>query len=111
VLHTEDAAVVRFTGSNVMLDEVRIHGLRQSLMELADGLGGRPLLLDLANVTFVACTTLGVLVTLYKRLRDQGSNLVLCNVRPAIAEVFAVTRLNELFEVRDAEPSDLVAVG
>jgi anti-sigma B factor antagonist len=111
VRHGEDATVVRFPGANLMLDEPRIQGLRQPLMELADDPGERPLVLDFANVTLVSGAALGLLVTLYKRLRDQGSSLALCNVRPTIAEVFAVTRLNELFDVRDAEPSDLVAVG
>jgi anti-sigma B factor antagonist len=111
VRHTEDAAVVSFAGAGLTLDDVRVHGLRQQLMDVADGLAGQHLVLDLANVTFLACTTLGLLVTLHQKLKDQGACLVLCHVRPSIAEVFAVTRLNELFEIRDAEPRDLVAVG
>jgi anti-anti-sigma factor len=111
VRHGEDATVVHFAGASLTLDEPRIQGFRQPLMELAAGLGERPLVLDFANVTLVSGAALGVLVTLHKRLRDQGSTLALRNVRPPVAEVFAVTRLNELFEVRDAEPTDLVAVG
>jgi anti-anti-sigma regulatory factor len=39
-------------------------------------------------------------VSLQKRVREQGHSLVLCNLHPLVQEVFRITRLTQLFEIR-----------
>lgn len=66
---------------------------------------GRHLLLDLAGVECVTAGGLGELVALHNRLRDSGGRLVLVNVGERAFEVFAVTGLTGLLDVRPNEPS------
>jgi anti-anti-sigma factor len=60
------------------------------------------LVLDLAGVEYLTAAALGRLVVLHLRARAEGTRLVLANVSPLPHEVFAVTRLDALFEVRRA---------
>ncbi len=41
------------------------------------------------------------LLTLRRKLQEEGGRLVLCNLEPGIAEVLRVTRLDKLLEVRE----------
>jgi anti-anti-sigma factor len=59
-------------------------------------------LLDLSGVCMPTAGGLGALVGLHKQVRDHGGRLVLLNVQPWAYEVFAVTRLTELMDVRAA---------
>lgn len=58
------------------------------------------LVLDLGEVTELTADGLGQLVSLHKRLRASGGQLVLCNVGERAYEVFEVTRLIDLLDVR-----------
>jgi anti-anti-sigma factor len=60
------------------------------------------LLLDLSEVRLPSAGGLGALVGLHKKLRQRGGRLVLLNVQPWTYEVFALTRLTEVLDVRVA---------
>src|SRR4051812_41831819 len=61
---------------------------------------GPTLVLDLGAVAAPTAGGLGQLVGLHRRLRAGGGRLVLCNVGARAYEVFEVTRLTELLDVR-----------
>ncbi|HEX5271591.1 MAG TPA: STAS domain-containing protein [Gemmataceae bacterium] len=63
---------------------------------------GPGLHLDLSGVRIPTAGGLGGLVRLHRDLRARGGRLVLLNVRPWAFEVFAATRLTEVFDVRAA---------
>jgi anti-anti-sigma factor len=58
------------------------------------------LLLDFAEVTFLNAAALGRLVALHGLLRDLGARLVLVNLSPYLRDVFEVTRLDLVLEIR-----------
>jgi anti-anti-sigma regulatory factor len=60
----------------------------------------RTLALDLSGVKVPTAGGLGQLVALNNRLLALGRRLVLCNVGPGAFEVFELTRLTELLDVR-----------
>jgi anti-anti-sigma regulatory factor len=64
------------------------------------GQGGRALVLDLTGARVPTAGVLGQLVALNNRLRASGGRLVLCNVPPGAFEVFELTNLTELLDVR-----------
>ncbi|MCH5376173.1 MAG: STAS domain-containing protein [Planctomycetes bacterium] len=41
------------------------------------------------------------LIMLDKKVKQHAGQLKLCNLRPEIQEVFVITRLNQLFEIKD----------
>jgi anti-anti-sigma factor len=67
-----------------------------------DAPAGARLHLDLSDVNIPTAGGLGGLVRLHRDLRARGGRLVLVNVRPWAFEVFSVTRLTEVLEVRAA---------
>jgi anti-sigma B factor antagonist len=97
VVATEGAAAVRVLPR--ALDEVTARAVGGQLVDVADGLRGGVLYLDLGSVTYLTSTMLAVLLELQKKLRAAGGRLRLHNFTPTALEVFQVTRLNQVFEV------------
>ena len=60
------------------------------------------LTLDFAAVDYVRSEDLGALIALHKRVEVNGGRLTLLNVRPLVSGVLSVTRLDTLFDVRQA---------
>jgi anti-anti-sigma factor len=58
------------------------------------------LALDLVAVEFLSSTALTRFIRLDRELKGRGGRLTLVNVRPAVRQVFAVTRLDRLLDVR-----------
>jgi anti-anti-sigma factor len=69
---------------------------------LVDALAGSRLNLDLSTVRIPTAGGLGGLLRLHNAVRARGGRLVLLNVQPWAFEVFAVTRLTEVLDVRAA---------
>ena len=59
-----------------------------------------PLVLDLSDAGVPTAAGLGELITLHKRVRASGGQLVLSNVGERAYEVFKLTRLTDLLDVR-----------
>ena len=57
------------------------------------------MVLDFSCVSHMSSSALGMLITLHKRIRERNGQLRLCNIQPAIVEIFAITRLNEIFQI------------
>jgi anti-sigma B factor antagonist len=100
---TSEGTIVRLLGTDIHLDEQRTENFRQRLFDLLDHSAPPQLLLDFRNVRFLSSTTLGVLVSLYKRLQAKGGRLVVANLNPEVYEVFQITRLERVFEVRKVD--------
>ena len=91
-----------------ILDDLVIQQLGEELFRLATSRDCDNLLLNFSGVAFLSSSALGKLITLDKKVRARGGTLRLCNIRPEIYEVFAITKLNRLFDIKDDE-SDALA--
>jgi anti-sigma B factor antagonist len=69
----------------------------------------KKIILNFANVEFLSSAALGKLIGLEKRIKQNAAELILTNIRPEIYEVFAITKLTKLFEIKDDE-ADALAV-
>jgi anti-sigma B factor antagonist len=90
-----DAFVVTLTG------EVDLHtapALEQAL-EGVLGLGGTSVALDLADVSFVDSTTLGVLMHYHERFRERGGELVVVTDDRRVLRTFEVTGFDHVFAI------------
>jgi anti-sigma B factor antagonist len=103
-----DVTVVRFADCRV-LDEASAHLIGQELFDLVEKDGHRKILLNLAEVNFLASTALGKLVVLHKKLRVAGGEVKLCSLQEPIRDVFAITKLDTVFDIREDEPAGLLA--
>ena len=103
-----DVTVVRFVDKTV-LDESSIHELGQELFGLVDAQNGRKMLLNFSNVEFISSATLGKLIVLDRKVKTLNGRLRMCQIRPEILEVFRITKLDKLFDIRDGESEALAA--
>ena len=103
-----EVTVVRFVDRKI-LDEANIQELGQELFRLVEDEHRKNLLLNFSTVEFLSSAALGKLITLDKKVKAHGGKLKLCNIRREIYEVFAITRLNKLFDIRDEEADALAA--
>src|SRR5437773_2225638 len=88
------------------LCEANIQAVGEELFRVAELTARRRLQLDLGEVGFLTSTALGKFITLHKRMRAGGGQLVLANVTGPVWDLFAVTRLDQILDVRRAEPDD-----
>jgi len=103
-----EVSVVHFRDQKI-IEDLGIQELGQELFQLVDVEDRKKLLLNFATVDFLSSAALGKLITLDKKVKARGGVLKLCSIRPEIYEVFAITRLNRLFDIKDDEADALAA--
>ncbi len=84
---------------------------KQQLLEVI-GQGGKQVVVDFSNTTFIDSTTLGVLVGGVKRLRTNDGQLSLVCSDRNITKIFEITGLDRVFTIystRDEAVSKLKA--
>jgi anti-sigma B factor antagonist len=101
-------SVVTFVDSKI-IDEAEIQELGQELYDLVERDQRQKILLNFTNVEFLSSAALGKLIGFDKRVKQHGAELILSNIRPEIYEVFAITKLTRLFQIKDDE-ADALAV-
>jgi anti-sigma B factor antagonist len=95
-----DGTVVRIVDGKVFVDEETTHRIHDQLLALAEEPDTQSLVLDFSNVDFLTSAALGTLVQLHKKLAEAGRQLKIRNLRPQIYEVFTVTRLDLLLDLK-----------
>lgn len=91
-----DALRVRAAGE---LDVYWAPGFRDALLRLIEGRDGACMCVDLADVTLVDSTGLGVLIGAQRRLRERGGQLVLENLPAPTLKALEVSGLLPHFNV------------
>jgi anti-sigma B factor antagonist len=92
--------VVGFVDRNI-LDEPSIQQIGQEIGALIDSSPSPKLLLDFERVEHLSSAALGTLITVNNRVREKDGQLRLSNIDKQIYEVFAITKLNKLFQIHD----------
>jgi anti-anti-sigma factor len=103
-----DVTVVRFRDHKIV-EDVNIQELGQEMFRLVEKDGRHKLLLNFSTVEFLSSAALGKLITLDKRVKAHGGLLKLSNIRAEIYEVFTITKLNRLFDIKEDEADALAA--
>jgi anti-sigma B factor antagonist len=103
-----DVTIVRFRDRKI-IEDISIQELGQELYQLIDQQNRDKLLLNFSTVEFLSSSALGKLITLEKKMKSAGGDLKLSNIKPEIFEVFKITKLNRLFDIRDDEADALAA--
>ena len=90
-----DAYVISLAGE---VDLYTAPEFKQQLLEVI-GQGGKQVVVDFSNTTFIDSTTLGVLVGGVKRLRtNEGQLSLVCSDRN-ITKIFEITGLDRVFTI------------
>lgn len=95
-----DVTIARFVDKKI-LDETNIQIIGNQLFGLVEEDGRKRIVLDFSNVEYLSSAALGKLITLDKKVKAAGGKLRLCSIRPDIYEVFAITKLNQVFDIKE----------
>jgi anti-anti-sigma factor len=93
-----------------LLDEIEIQNVGRELFEAIDQADQKHLVLDLSRVELITSEGLGKLIGAQKRIAAKGGKMKLCGVCANIHHVFAVTKLDSLFEVEDTVDTAIAAL-
>lgn len=75
------------------------------LARLADG--EKEFVIDFGDADYIDSSGLGVLVSLSKHIRDQNGRLKLAGLNEDLARLFALTKLDSLFDIAEDRASAL----
>lgn len=106
VSETAGVSVVKFVDRRI-LDASNIEELGDELFALVEEDQRKHLLLNFTGVEFLSSAALNKLIILDKKVKSRGGKLVLSDLRQEIKEVFAITRLDQLFTISDSEQQAL----
>lgn len=108
VSESANISVVRFTDQKI-IDPEAIQELGQELFDLVEKDDRKKLVLNFSNVEFLSSAALGKLITFEKKAKRHDAVLILSNISPEIYQVFSITNLDKLFQIKDSE-ADALAV-
>lgn len=69
----------------------------------------KAMVVDLATVTFIDSSGLGVLLFALKRLNQKGGELKICNVTKPVRVLFELVRLHQIMEVYNSREEALAS--
>ena len=104
-----DITIAKFVDKKI-LDENNIQLIGNQLFGLVEEDGRKKIVLDFTSVEYLSSAALGKLITMDKKVKAVGGQLRLCSIRPDIYEVFAITRLNKLFDIRADQEAALAGL-
>ena len=96
----------------VTVDGQLIVGNRQEIKQkVLDALeaGERKFLIDFTKTGYIDSSGLGVLVSLSKKIRDEGGDLRLAGLNEDLKTLFELTKLDTLFAISDSSSEALAA--
>ena len=89
----------------IEVDGQLIVGNRQELKQrVLDALeaGDRKFLIDFTRTGYIDSSGLGALVSISKKVREQGGELRLCGLNEDLRSLFELTKLDTLFTITDS---------
>jgi anti-sigma B factor antagonist len=106
VTEVGEVTIVRFRDRKIV-EDINIQEWGSEMLRLVDTEKREKLLLNFSSVDFLSSAALGKLITLDKKVKAHGGVLKLSNIRPEIYEVFTITKLNRLFDIKTDEADAL----
>ncbi|HYG73771.1 MAG TPA: STAS domain-containing protein [Planctomycetota bacterium] len=99
-VHADNIAVVSILESRI-LDENNINEIGRQLMDLVVKRYMIKMVIDLGEVKYLSSAVLRQFIALYKAIKAEKGDLKLCRVNPEVREVFKITQLDKMIEIKD----------
>ena len=80
---------------------------RAKIQEVIEANG--KVLLDFSNITDISSKGLGALISLLEQVKQKDGALRLFNMKKKVSELFAITKLDAIFEIFEGEEGALAA--
>lgn len=108
VVDNNGITIVRFVDKKIV-DSASIEQLGEELNGLVLHEGKSVILLNFEGVEFMSSAALNKLISLNSKVKSVQGRLKLCNLRAEIKEVFTITRLDRVFDIRKTEMDAITA--
>jgi anti-anti-sigma factor len=108
--YDDDVIAVRF-GECPVLGEPAANDILNELSSVATREDCHRLILNFGGVVVLSRAMLRSLLTLRKKMKSRDGMLVLCDLGPEVRDVFAGTRLEQMFDVMGTEEEAIKHVG
>lgn len=95
VVKQDDVTVVEVKGQLIVGNRQE---LKQRVLDELEA-GARRFLIDFEGTAYIDSSGLGVLVSLSKKIREQGGELRLANLNEDLRTLFELTKLDTLFHI------------
>ena len=82
--------------------------LKQQVLDALEG-GARKFLIDFTRTGYIDSSGLGVLVSLSKKIREEGGDLRLAGLNEDLKTLFELTKLDTLFAITESATEALAA--
>lgn len=86
-----------------IIGEVDIHTsseLKEKLLEILEE-KNRSIIINAEDLEYIDSTGLGMLISIVKRLKSSGMELILVNPRSNVSKLFTITGLDKVFTLRE----------
>ncbi|MDD4267209.1 MAG: STAS domain-containing protein [Pirellulales bacterium] len=93
VSHQNGITIVELESRYDSLDDASLGQLSQVLLEAASGPQRPRLLLDFSATRFIGSTFIGLMVRVWKRIRDRDGQMGICCLAPFCQETLVIARL------------------
>lgn len=71
---------------------------------------GCNMVVDFTNVSFFSSQMLGLLVDIWRRIKDAGGTLLISGINPQLTRVFRITHLDKLFDFHETTEAAVTAL-
>ncbi len=97
--YKNDITVATLTRERI-LEDTDIQQLEDALLPLIQQNENINLLIDFSEVKFLSSSVLGLLIRISKKIYEKQGKLTLCSIDQKIYEVFKITRLEKVFDIK-----------
>jgi anti-sigma B factor antagonist len=105
-----DLALVRFLDRKIV-DPANIEEVGDEMFQLLEKDKFKNIILNFEGVEFLGSAALNKLLMMDKKVKAAGGKLRLCALRGEIMEVFTITKLTKVFDIKKTEADALKAFG
>ena len=78
-----------------------VEKIAETLRALIQDQAACSMVVDFSNVCFFSSQMLGLLVDIWRRIKDGGGRLLISGINPQLTRVFRITHLDKLFDFHE----------
>ncbi|CAM4039960.1 anti-sigma F factor antagonist [Bacillus manliponensis] len=103
-----DVLCIRLAGE---LDHHTAEELRAKVTDMIETKGIHHIVLNLADLSFMDSSGLGVILGRYKQVKSLGGEMVVCAISPPVKRLFEMSGLFKVIRLEESEARALATLG
>ena len=92
----EDITIVSLDAATISTSGME--PIARALREVIDQRRPEKLIIDFSRVRFISSMMLGLLVDIWRRMKEYGGLVRICGIDPQLTRVFRITHLDRIFD-------------